>query len=174
MAGGGMEIEDNKARMVKAQRELRRLDSLDLKIGIFAEEGSTVLMIANVHEFGASIEVTEAMQGWFMHQGFAPPQGTIEIPERSYMRSAYDENKDDWEQAGQGLLARLMLGAMSAREVMRRLGQLIESDIKSYLDELDSPPLSSMTLERRRKGDQANPLVDTGDHILGRITYEVE
>ena len=41
---------------------LEKLNNYRIEIGIFGEDDSQILMIANVHEYGCRIEVTERMR----------------------------------------------------------------------------------------------------------------
>ena len=65
-------------------------DSMDVAVGIF-EEGIATYAIAN--EYGSTRTVTTRLKDnpSDMHQGYS----IITIPERSFMRSTYDENIEE-------------------------------------------------------------------------------
>ena len=92
---GSVTIED-KNRIPELIEQLRYLSTHKLEIGVFGEEGSTVLMVARVHEFGCKIKITKKMRGYLWHEGMnlSPKTEYINIPERSYIRSGFDDNAD--------------------------------------------------------------------------------
>jgi phage gpG-like protein len=66
-----------------------------VKVGVFGES----TLIASVHEFGAKIRVTEKMRRFLHAQGLHLKKDTryIVIPQRSYLRKTFDEQKDEIE-----------------------------------------------------------------------------
>jgi len=66
-----------------------------VKVGVFGESA----LIASVHEFGAKIRVTEKMRKFLHAQGLHLRKATehIVIPQRSYLRKTFDEQKDEIE-----------------------------------------------------------------------------
>jgi phage gpG-like protein len=61
-----------------------------VEVGVFGSRAK----IAKVHEFGKTIEVTDKMRNYLHWKGLHlnPKTTTIKIPERSFMRSAHQEN----------------------------------------------------------------------------------
>lgn len=149
-------IRDNN-RIPEVRRALQEFGSYALKVGIFSDEDSSetsYVMIGRVHEFGVTI---------------TRGTGTIVIPERSFIRSTFDENNDKWvaflkRQARQ--VAQLTLPPKVAWE---RLGALIVADIQEQITDISSPPNAPSTI--LKKGS-SNPLIDTGG-LRQRITYRV-
>lgn len=136
---------------------LRKFGSYKLKVGIFSDEDSeetSYVMIGRVHEFGVTIQRGE---------------GRIIIPERSFIRSTFEENSDKWvaflKQQAQ-LVARLSLPPKVAWE---RLGALIVADIQEKITDISSPPNAPSTI--KKKGS-SSPLIDSGS-LRQRITYRV-
>lgn len=99
--------------------------------------------IATIHEFGA------------------PGAG---IPERSFMRSTFDEKRKSL----QGHMAAAIKLVMQGRPVslaVGRVGVALQGYIQAKIVDLKEPPLAPSTIRARmrRTGDaNPNPLVDTG------------
>lgn len=158
-------------------------------IGIQSDEDETLLKIAAAHEFGATINhpggtaygyktEDDAKKGkvrfmkkgsGYMVLGETKPH-TIEIPERSYIRSTVDENEHKYlDNYAKKLSAQIIDGNIDKYTALTIMGQKIESDIKSKIISLRSPPNAPSTI--RKKGS-SNPLVDTG-LLGGSIRYVV-
>ncbi len=69
-------------------------DDYTLRVGILgsrarsqhgSESSITNAELGAVHEFGASINVTDKMRGWFYHHGVKKSNNAIEIPARSFL-----------------------------------------------------------------------------------------
>lgn len=155
----------------KLKRKLQYLSEHEVHVGIFGDDDSFVLMIARVHEFGVSIEVTPKMRAWFAYQGFPLRADTTEIriPERSYMRGGYDSNEDDIFRHLETYLGQVIDFDLAEEAALERVGIKVQTVLQKYLTELSSPPLSGMTV--KRKGS-SNPLIDTG-RLRQSITYKV-
>jgi hypothetical protein len=116
-------------------------------------DGTPLVMIAAVHEFGSSDGHT---------------------PERSYLRSTADAKRDEYAAAIVGILdAAMAAPAGQGNNVLKRglgrLGAKVVGDVKLTITNLDSPPNAPSTV--RRKGAD-NPLVDTG-RLRQSIDFEV-
>ncbi|MCM1544961.1 MAG: hypothetical protein NC110_06640 [Ruminococcus sp.] len=93
---------------------------------------------------------------------------SVNIPERSFLRSGFDENKQD--AVKQGLLV-LGYDNFSAENALKIIGESLRDSVKKYARDLKEPPKSSMTVVANK--GKTNPLVQTGDMIEGIIS-EVE
>lgn len=93
----------------------------------------------------------------------------INIPERSFIRAGFDENKDDIEAKANDLLASLVTGDYELNAFLDFLGQCASGKIKSYLVDLNSPGNSPLTAKVKRS---SNPLVDSG-RLRDAIDYKV-
>ena len=84
-----MTVEDKNGVPALLDR-LRELESYQVAVGILSKSGGDMLMIANVHEFGCSIPVTDKMRGFLAYEyGVHLKRDTnvIKIPERSFVLS---------------------------------------------------------------------------------------
>lgn len=150
---------------------LAELERLQVEIGVFGEDDSHLLMVARVHEFGCQINVTPRMRGWFLAQGYPLRRSTtqINIPERSYMRSSFDESENDLIRVVETLLGHVIDLKLSPREFYERVGIWVVSRIQAKIQSLQDPPLAAMTIERK---GSSNPLIDEG-RLYQSITYRV-
>lgn len=158
-------------------------------IGLQSDEDETLLKIAAANEFGATIDhpggtsygyktEDDAKKGkvrflkkgaGYMVLGETEPH-TIEIPERSYIRSTIDENEKKYlDDIAKKLSVQIIDGNIDKYTALTIMGQKIESDIKSKIISLQSPANAPSTI--RKKGS-SNPLVDTG-LLGGSIRYVV-
>ena len=153
-------------------KELKALKGRSMEVGILAEAGGKMLMIANVHEFGCKIKVTDKMRKFFaaaygIHLKKATK--TIVIPERSFLRGGFDHNRKAIADTAERLLEKLVEGTIDAETLLEFLGENTVGRIKNYLVDLRTPPNSSLTI--RQKGS-SNPLIDSG-HLKDAITYKI-
>ncbi|MFU8806541.1 MAG: hypothetical protein ACNA8W_22210 [Bradymonadaceae bacterium] len=125
-------------------------DGVVVEVGVPADKGAFVykaedgvggaplILIASVNEFGSD---------------------DGRIPERSYLRSTIDENRDHFgEFLGKGLV-KVMDGKWTPDQVMDALGMEAVNKVQRKIDNLKEPPNAEATI--KRKGS-SNPLVDTG------------
>ncbi len=128
--------------------------------------------IAKIHEYGVRIPVTDKMRAYLAARGLPLKKTTTEIviPERSFLRSGYDENKDAVFKKASFLLGDVLDGTMKPEELCEIVGDVLASKIREYATALDSPPNHPFTAAEK---GSSNPLSDTGQ-MIGSITYEVE
>jgi hypothetical protein len=153
-------------------RALRKLHNKTIKVGVFGSDDSELVTIARVHEYGAEIPVTPKMRAWFAANGFPLKKETtvITIPERSFLRSGYDENKDEIIDKVKQLLPSVLEGNVNPQLFMEMIGLEFAGLIQKKLRNLRDPANSSMTIERK---GSTNPLIDTG-RLVGSIRHEID
>lgn len=143
-----MSVDDK--RSPDLERLLEDLD-IEISVGIHAEEGAadhdglTTAEVGAIHEFG------------------------LGVPQRSFIRGYFDEHQGEIEQLQAAALERVIAGA-DPRIEAGRLGLLVEGGIKQRILSRIDPPLAEST--RKRRGDDAVPLVDTSQ-LLGAIRSRV-
>ena len=135
-------IRDNKALFDKELKKALN-GGVGVVVGLLGDSGA--------HEGGTSI-VEVATYNEF---------GTRNIPERSFLRSTYEENKDEW-------ISDLMQRYQSNKK-MDGLGMRMKRDVQKKITELSAPPNSEATI---RKKKSSNPLIDTG-LMRQSINYKV-
>lgn len=94
---------------------------------------------------------------------------SVVIPERSYIRSGFDDRLPKIEKEALKLLKKVLLMEITPRMYFDLLGDYIVGQIKDYMTKLSSPPNSSITANRK---GSSNPLIDTG-RLRQSITYRV-
>lgn len=147
----------------------KRLDDINgaaVEVGVLRGEHA---WLASIHEYGCDIKVTPKMRKFLASQGLHLKASTthIRIPERSFLRTGYDEARDDVLKHARMMMADVAAGTMSEAELFKGVGMELADAIKDYARDLDSPPNHPFTIERK---GSSNPLADTGD-MIGGITW---
>ena len=152
---------DDRSNVPELLQRLRDLESYYVAVGILSKSGGDMLMIANVHEFGCNIPVTDKMRGFLAYEyGVHLKKSTkvIKIPERSFVRSSYDDKRSEVGKKGDDLITEVINGGLPAKSFYELLGQTCADTVRDYMvNEVDSPANSDMT--KTIKGS-SNPLVD--------------
>ncbi len=186
-------VEDND----KAYRDLLHTlegDVSHVDVGIHPISGEELVMIAGVHEFGATIQHpggqpfypsakkpkgphTELDDGTFIgfkkkgKPGPVTKPHEIIIPARSFIRSTVDERRKTYEQAGGEQWNKILEGKKTILRALVFMGNLIEKDIKAKIVSLRDPPNAPSTVTR--KGSD-NPLIGETGNLLNSIRYAVK
>jgi len=150
---------------------LEALEKSYIQVGIFGEDDSEILMIATVQEYGIKIDVTDKMRNYLNYIGIHLKKDTTEIniPERSFLRSSFDQNKNNIFERGNRLLRRVVHLEIPVYAFFEVLGQYIVGLVQEYLTSLSEPTNHPATIEHK---GSSNPLVDTG-RLRDSITYKV-
>lgn len=112
----------------------------------------TVAAIGAIHEFGVD----------------EPP---VKIPQRSWLRAPFDENRKKYEALLARLTRQMILGGkgMTMEQALGIVGLAAEEDIRKAIRAKIPPPLKTATI--RAKGSDV-PLLDTGQ-LIQSITHLV-
>jgi hypothetical protein len=167
----GITIKDT-GDMSEIIKNLQKLNGKKIKVGVFGDDGSDLVMIARVHEYGCEIPVTQKMRAWFAANGYPLKKETtlIRIPERSFLRSGYDENIDTISKKIEEMVPDVIAADVDPKVFMDAIGMEFAGLIQKKMRDLKDPPNSQMTIERK---GSSNPLIDTG-RLAGSIRHEVE
>lgn len=152
-----MNIRVQEDNFPQLQQLIEDLTKYRLEIGIFGEDdgsGESYVMIANVHEFGVII---------------SKATGNIVIPERSFMRSTFDEKERDWAKFMESRLKKVLNFQMTVEQMYDQVGAKAVSDIQKKIRDLRDPPNAESTIEKK---GSSNPLIDSGD-MRRRVTWKV-
>lgn len=144
--------------------------------GAAESDGTPVAMIAAVHEFGS------------------PSQG---IPERPFLRTAMQENRDKYVRLNRINLVKMLRGQMGMEQALGKLGEMAKGDVQAKLKNGDFKRLDPKTIAARRRarsngynkalqrkvakkqaagnaaGPIDRPLIDSGQ-LRQSITWEIE
>ena len=148
-----------------------------------------VVDLAVVHEFGATIN--HPGNNYVIVKGLARsvPAGTpgirgktpphkIEIPERSFIRSTFDQLRAEYEDRMRDFAGWIYDGKITAERALGLMGQLFAKDVRQQIRSSIKPELAASTLRRKlkktRPGSTGSPvsLIDTGQ-LLNSISYAV-
>lgn len=141
-----------------------------------------------IHEFGATINVTDKMRGWFWHNAEVHKSNKpVVIPTRSFLRMPLlsaegkkeinsvinNELSEDREinkivgSYDNGKLLETIANLVGMRALQRVQRAFQTSGFGNWAG------ISAFTLSRRKSNQNPNPLEDTGD-LMESITFEVK
>lgn len=154
--------------------KLKELNGMRVRVGIVGKSDSKLLTYAAANEYGANIKITPKMRKFLPSIGiFVKAETThIIIPERSYIRSTFDNKKvfDKLKKKIQPLLKSVLNGGNDAIDILDFIGLQLTSDVKRTIAEMKEPENHPVTIERKGKGKGL--LVDSG-RLTNAISYEV-
>ena len=153
----------------KILKNAKQVDGKKVEVGALKGEHQ---WLAGIHEYGCTIPVTDKMRAYLHRIGVHLKKSTkvIIIPERSFLRAGYDDNRDDILRMASQLAGDVMGGTMTADEFLETVGTQLRDVIKDYAIELSDPPKKDFPTSDPKKN---NPLVVSGDMING-IDYEIK
>lgn len=97
--------------------------------------------------------------------------GTKYIPERSFIRSTFDDNLASLESFVVRQVGLVVDGSIGPIDMLKRIGLVMETNIKNTIRRIVSPPNSPRTIARK---GSSKPLIDTGAMINSiRYTYKI-
>lgn len=125
-----------------------------IKVGILARDGDaayddgvTVLEVAMWNEFG-----------------------TDKIPERSFLRAWFDDNRDRCRIAVRKMLEQVVTGKYTREQAMQLVAQRFVGEIQKRIAQGIPPANAPSTIARK---GSATPLIDTGQ-LRSSISYEID
>lgn len=94
---------------------------------------------------------------------------SVDIPERSFVRSTFDEKQKKWELKFEFLIGVMIDLQMTAEEVLDALGIEASGDVQRKMTDLQTPPNAPITVANK---GSSNPLIDTG-RMRQAVTWRV-
>jgi len=157
----------------KIKQIINTLNNKKIKVGIFGSEGSDLLMIASVSEFGCNITVTPKMRAWLNYNGLHLKEETTEIriPERSFIRATANEKENEIAKFVEQSLDMLFTFEISIDTFFDRVGTYLTQLTQQTITDMTSPPNHPWTIERKKGKEHV--LIDSG-RLRSSITYKVE
>lgn len=154
--------------------KLKELNGMRVRVGIVGKSDSKLLTYAAVNEYGANIKITTKMRKFLHWIGIHVKNETthIVIPERSYIRSTFDNKKifEKLRKKIQPLLKSVLNGGNEAIDILDFIGLQLTSDVKRTIADMKEPENHPVTIGRKGKGKGL--LVDSG-RLTNAISYEV-
>ncbi|NGP45972.1 hypothetical protein G4V62_13820 [Bacillaceae bacterium SIJ1] len=166
----GVKIKDNN-KIPDLMKNLSGMKKRQLEVGVL-EDGEQA-MIAHVNEYGVDIDVTDEMRGYLSAMGLHLRKDTtvIRIPERSFLRSGWDENEDDISKKIEDLLPEVLDLDIDPETFIDMIGLEVVGRLKDRLIEVSDPPNHPFTEEQK---GSSNPLVGREGSLLDSITHRVK
>lgn len=94
---------------------------------------------------------------------------SVKIPERSFIRSTFDEKENTWSQFAEQQLEKVCELEMTGKQMLDRLGARITADIQMTMRNLHEPGNAPVTV--KTKGFD-NPLIKTGQ-LRQHVTWHI-
>ena len=192
-----------KGQLNKKQVNLKRFNNLmkdlgqkfSIRVGIIGSEAYekhphtdlTNAELGAIQEFGATINVTDKMRGWFFHNfGIQKSNKPIIIPARSFLRMPLlgKEGQKELRKAVNSELSTdrdvNKLVGMSDSKFLKTIAELIGTRALQRVQQAfetsgfgNWPPISEFT-KQHRIGDPNNPPLDDTGYLKDSITFEVK
>lgn len=151
-----------------------------IKVGYFGatsdktESGSDITIgeLAAIQEFGCKIPVSDKMRKYLASQGLFLKADTkyINIPERSFIRSGWDNAEDEVMDKLDELIGQLVQTKIPINVLLDAIGLEAKGKLQKYARDVSNPPNHPFTVAQK---GSSNPLVDTGE-MIGAMDYEVD
>lgn len=165
----GVKIKTIKDDFYKMKKTANALNGRKINVGVLTGEHT---WLAGIHEYGCRITVTDEMRGYLNSQGLHLKKSTKEIviPERSFLRTGFDQNHLRILEEAESLIGLVLDGIITPDDLYDHIGNALTEAVKDYAEDLRSPANHPFTVQRK---NSSNPLVGSGDMVDG-INYEVE
>ena len=180
-------------RLNNLMKDLGR--DISIKVGIIGSEAQkihpdtelTMADLGAIHEFGATINTTDAMKGYFWYQwGIHKSNDAINIPTRSFLRASLlsKEGKQELHKAVNDQLStdrefNKMVGEADSTLLTDVANVLGLTAVKRVQEAFETSgfgkwqPITEFT-KQNRKGDPENPPLDSTGDLRESITFEVK
>lgn len=95
------------------------------------------------------------------------------VPERSYIRSTFDDEKGRWRTLTVKLKKKMVTALKTVEWVLGNMGTKIVGDIQAKIDAVKEPPNAPSTIAKKTRAGKVgdNPLVDYGQ-LKSSVTYK--
>lgn len=127
--------------------KLKEISNNEVQIGLFGSDDGEVVKYAGSNEFGDSSEG---------------------VPERSFLRSAIDENESKIKRFSGAVVDNSISG--NASFDAGGIGEYVVGIVREQIVKVDTPPNSPATIARKKS---SNPLIDTGV-MLRSVTFKIK
>lgn len=150
----GMQIKAKKKYLAIPTKEAGTKRPVDFGDELFKPKGKNILAVATK---SGELKVMFILKE------------SVNIPERSFIRSTFDEKNDEWMEFLESQIERVCEQEITAKKVFEHLGGRIAGDIQKKMTDMRSPRNAPLTVSN--KGSN-NPLMDTGE-LRRRVTWKV-
>lgn len=141
MAGGGRSYTERDLGYARILRELAEMENTVVEVGLqndgtASDDGVLVSHYGAVNEFGGG-----------------------HVPERSFMRSTFDETVDKLVQTRARIIGGIYQGKLTAKQGAGLLGEMHQRDIQRKITSHPPPPNAPATIKRKKS---SGTLIDHG------------
>ena len=137
----------------KIMRELHKLEGMTVNVGVQSNESGDIIDKAFYNEYGTKNE-----------------DDTVRIPERSFIRSAFDENREDINTTIERVWKGVIQGKLNAKRAASIVGQRHQDQVKTKVRNGPFTPNADSTIASK---GSSKPLIDTKE-MVNSIRYEVD
>lgn len=97
------------------------------------------------------------------------------VPERSFLRSTFDERKAAWRKLTDKYRAAVMSGKMTVLKALELIGLVQVSDVRKKVKARIPPPNAASTIRQKTVNGKIGdvPLIDSGQMINESLTHKV-
>ncbi len=142
----------------KYKKQMKALNGSSIRFGFFGGSNTGFAKIAYTHEMGGVRQTTQK-QRWYLRSKGMDAGNEIIIPERSYIRSSFDENKERILGWMEDAFKRIGDGG-DKKSVLKSLAKKCKGVIVEKLESGDFVENDPFT--REQKGYGKKPLEDKG------------
>lgn len=146
-----MKVKDFDKGFINFKKTMASLKNSKLEVGLFKEEGK------NDGEYIADY-------------AYANEFGEGNLPSRPFLRTAFDENKNDWSDDLSKNLDKAIEGKIDSNTALSLLAERAVDDIKKTISNNLPPPNAESTI---RKKSSSKTLIDSGA-MRNAINYRVK
>lgn len=144
-----MRIVDIDKGYSQLRKEMAAASKARVEIGVHGTNSSEMVIIASTHEFGSEKK---------------------NIPQRSFLRSAFDANRKKYRKMIQRMLPKILELRITTTRALSMLGLRIQTDVIEKIDSNIPPANAIATI--KKKGS-SHTLIDTGQ-LKQSIKYVVK
>lgn len=150
------------------RNQMEAVKGAHVKIGVTASVGGALKEERGSEGKSKAKAPTLAQVGWWNEFGAEDKARNWFIPERSFIRSTHDENRQKIRLFKRRLAKQIAKG-MEIETALKILGEWMQAKQIQKIDRLRTPPNAPSTIRRKKS---SNPLVDIGQ-MKQNIRYQV-
>ena len=161
-----MSVKDEN-KLPELEKRLKKMDGKSVQVGFLGQD--FINMIANVHEFGATIKPKKGKYLAIPTKTGIILKEEVKIPERSFVRTSFD-NKQNIKKIVDEAKNVYDL-KIEPNKILDRIGLKMTAEIQKKIKSNISPANAPITTEM--KGGKTKTLIDTGRMVQG-VTHKIK
>jgi hypothetical protein len=153
------------------EKMLKELVSKKIYVGVFKEDDAELSKILSVHEYGATIPVSDSMRRYMAAVGFPLKKSTtvLRIPERAPLRKSM-EHTEEIENIIQTAVSKAAEN-YDSKKAMNYIGRSMVRLVQKVINSNLEPALHPMTI--REKGSSVS-LIGKTKKLVNGIVYKIK